>query len=148
MKVIVARMTGEGEQWNIEVEVPNKVFLEQKNHSNKVLAVRQYLEPVVAILDDRMVTLNNRIMDAMGFAKSLSPEQNFAIRQVFDIMGGRAPQMKPESQQPVPQEVVAADQAAVDQAVAELKASGEAIEGGKLIKLTDHKPKGQDLQGV
>ena len=148
MKVIVARMCGEGEQWNIEVEVPNKVFLEQKNHANKVMAVRQYLEPVVAVLDGRMVELNNRIMDAMKFAQGLSPEQNFALRQVFDIMGGRAPQMKSEAQQPVPGNVLEADKTAVDQALAELKANGEAIQDGKVIKLSDHKTKTTDLQGV
>lgn len=131
-KVTIAQMTGDGEQWTFEFQLPNTIVGE-KDFGRKQLLIENFTRPYIRTLEMRRYELNNRILESMQYAKELPPDQQGAIHAVFDMMAGRAPQVKEGVQAPVPKSVVEADQKAIDLEIEKLKASGETIETGKVI---------------
>jgi hypothetical protein len=138
-KATLIRMTGEGEQLQFEVDIPGDIWkTDSKNREHKL---NQLLSPFFGALDMRMMEINHRIMDAMNYSKGLSPEQQMQIKTVFDIMGGRAPQLnnvQPEQSQ------LDADKAAILAEHEKLAEQGEAISEGKVVSISKNKLPAED----
>src|SRR5258706_16486263 len=86
-------------------------------------------------MEDRLLVLNERIMAGMKYAQSLTPNEQLAIHNVLAMQAGRPPIVQQGSQEPVDPAVGAADKEAVAAELAKMKASGEAIEGGKGVSI-------------
>lgn len=137
-KIIIAKMAGEGEQWNIELEIPKRVLDPDSKESaaTKALRLQAFVDPVVQVMDARMLEMNRRILDAMTYAKTLTPEAQMAVNLVFDIMGGRA--QKIAQSQPNP-EAVEADKANISAEMAKLNEQGLDIKDGVVVPISKGK---------
>lgn len=117
-KFSILRVVGEGEQINVEVNVPAKQ-LEAGPEAVHHWLRRAVYEP----LDIRLSENSRRILDAMGYAKNLPQEAQIAVKQVIDMIYGRA-----QALPPVPKEVLEADAQAVEAEKARLAAEGVELE--------------------
>ena len=101
MKIVINKLVGDlGEQWSVEVPVPNDVL----KASDPVAALKVLTAPALRAVDDRLLELNMRLLDSNRMAQGLTPEANMALRQVVEVLYGRrvAPGEPPgqEPQQP------------------------------------------------
>ena len=96
MKIVINKLVADlGEQWSIEIPVPNDVLKAQ----DPVAGIKAIVAPAMRTMDDRLMEMNMRLLDSNKMAQSLTPEANLALRQVVQVMYGA--RTNPETQAPV-----------------------------------------------
>ena len=96
MKIVINKLVADlGEQWSIEIPVPNDVLKAQ----DPVAGIKAIVAPAMRAMDDRLMEMNMRLLDSNKMAQSLTPEANLALRQVVQVMYGA--RTNPETQAPV-----------------------------------------------
>ena len=96
MKIVINKLVADlGEQWSIEIPVPNDILKAQ----DPVAGIKAIVAPAMRAMDDRLMEMNMRLLDSNKMAQSLTPEANLALRQVVQVMYGA--RTNPETQAPV-----------------------------------------------
>lgn len=115
MKIVVNKLVGDlGEQWSVEVPVGNDLL----KAKDPVAAIEAQMEPVLRVVDNRLLALNMRLLDSNRMAQALSPEAMLALRQTVEVMYGsrvppEGPQRPPEPVKQATQDPVGAEKVAL-----------------------------------
>lgn len=108
-KVSIIKVTADGEQVSVEIVLDN--YVEQRMKEKWVEKMRppdeehvgwwkqviitkgetldQILEPFFRLMDDRLIEMNHRVMKSNFLAKKLSPDAQYALHTVFEVLHGR-----------------------------------------------------------
>ena len=79
MRLVIAKATAEGEQFNVEFDLPEGLDPSQ-------------IRPVLEFLDARLLEMNLRIINANKKVRSLGPDAQMAVHEVMDVLYGRRQQ--------------------------------------------------------
>lgn len=113
-KISIFKTTADGEQVNCELEVTPDILKRMEPKVSKEvggngasaivpgLSLRQIFAPYFQLCDDRLFEMNQRIMASNVLVRKLSPDAQFAIKNVFEVLHGR-------SQGPAPAEILEED---------------------------------------
>ena len=92
MKVSIAKMTAEGEQLSVEFDLHDSALPE--GHED-----RATLKGVLKFLDERLLEMNLRVINANRKVRELEPKAQIAVHEFMDVLYGRkqqAPDTVPE----------------------------------------------------
>ncbi len=102
MKIIVNKLIGDlGEQWSVEIPVTNDVL----KSKDPVVAIEAITNVALRVADNRLQSLNQRLLDSNRMAQTLTPEAMLALRQTVEVLyGSRVPPegLKRPTTEPVP----------------------------------------------
>ena len=126
-KISIFKTTADGEQVNVEIELTQEhikqmqpAVIKHPGKPDEIIpgkALRQIFAPCFQLADDRLFEMNQRIMASNVLVRRLSPDAQFAIKNVFEVLHGR-------SRGPAPAEILEEDkrqrEAAVEKAKADL----------------------------
>lgn len=108
-KISIFKTTADGEQVNVEIELTQE-HLKQMQPSSRSLpdktvqlvpgkSLREIFEPCFRLVDERLFEMNSRIMASNVLVKKLSPEAQYAVHNVMEVLHGK-------SQGPAPAEIL------------------------------------------
>jgi hypothetical protein len=88
-KVVITKLTAEGEQLSLEVaNVPKEIehaFAKDRH------ALHTWMSPYFQLVDDRLREMNVRVAAQNVMLRKLGPEVQLVVRQLHDILYGQIP---------------------------------------------------------
>lgn len=89
-KLQIIKVTADGEQCNIEVEVGPESVSQQPGKSHYECIVN-HVAPYFKLMDERLLEMNERILGSNELVRRLPPEAQVAMHHALDVLMGRAP---------------------------------------------------------
>lgn len=106
-KISIFKTTADGEQVNVEIDLTNEHLAQMKPTTRKdgqgnseivpAKSLRQVFDHAFQLVDDRLLEMNKRIMASNVLVKKLSPEAQYAVTNIFEVLHGRSQGPAPEA---------------------------------------------------
>lgn len=109
-KISIFKTTADGEQVNVEVDLTPDVLKQVEPTVMRAIkgsgaqdqivpgkSLRQVFAPYFQLVDDRLLEMNTRIMASNVLVKKLSPEAQYAVTNIFEVLHGRSRGPAPEA---------------------------------------------------
>lgn len=94
MKVSVFRQTADGEQVNVELQVPDKIRMGAQ--AGDLASLDAFLLPAFRVVDARLIEMNRRIVAAKAIVATYPAEVRMKVNEVVNIILGNVPQAEME----------------------------------------------------
>lgn len=92
-KLSIIKVTADGEQCSIEVEVGlDSVPTLADKSEYECLAI--HVAPYFKLMDDRLLEMNERILGSNELVRRLTPEAQMAMHHALDVLMGKAPKQE------------------------------------------------------
>ena len=99
-KISIFKTTADGEQVNIELDVSPEHLkqmeprvVKRPGAPDEIVpgkTLREIFAPQFQLADDRLLEMNKRIMASNVLVKKLTPEQQYAVTNVLEVLHGRS----------------------------------------------------------
>ncbi len=95
IKLGIIKVTADGEQCNIEMDVDQKDVPPGVDKDGNGLGfydcLRAYVEPYFKLMDDRLFEMNKQVLASNELVKQMTPEAQHAMHHALEHLMGQAP---------------------------------------------------------